>query len=179
MSAYNTALEMDWAKPCRFSKGSIWPVVFTFIIVLRLSLPSHSALRYLWGTQHAQLRNMHFWVCQYRGYEALQSIMLFFRNRSKKHDCIVSLSGRRDSSYVLAYVRQWTKILPLCVDRWRQIHATWDYARYWQCGMHSELNICTSDRLLPSDPFLPPCKRSRTGQIRQWSLSYATAARVS
>ncbi len=36
---------MDWAKPCRFLKGSICPVIFTFIIVFRLSLPSHSALR--------------------------------------------------------------------------------------------------------------------------------------
>jgi len=34
---------MDWAKPCRFLKGSIWPIVFTFAIVFRLSLLSHSA----------------------------------------------------------------------------------------------------------------------------------------
>ena len=27
-------------------EGSIWPIVFSFIIVFRLSLPSHSALRY-------------------------------------------------------------------------------------------------------------------------------------
>ena len=35
---------MDWAKPCRFLIGSIWPTVFIFIIVFRLSLPSPSAL---------------------------------------------------------------------------------------------------------------------------------------
>ena len=43
---------------------------------------------------------------QYRENKALQAIVSPFRNGSGKHDCIVSLSGGRDSSYVLAYVRQ-------------------------------------------------------------------------
>ena len=48
----------------------------------------------------------HFRVYQYRGDEALQTIVSPFCNGSGQHDCIVSLSGGRDSSYVLAYVRQ-------------------------------------------------------------------------
>jgi len=31
---------MDWAKPCRFLKGSIWLVVFTFIIVFGYRCPA-------------------------------------------------------------------------------------------------------------------------------------------
>jgi hypothetical protein len=38
---------MDKAMP--FLKGSIYPIVFTFITVLCLSLPSPSALRYTGG----------------------------------------------------------------------------------------------------------------------------------
>ena len=38
---------------------------------------------------------------QYRGNKALQAIVSPFRNGSGQHDCIVSLSGGRNSSYVL------------------------------------------------------------------------------
>ena len=39
------------------------------------------------------------------GNKALQAIVSPFRNGSGKHDCIALLSGGRDSSYVLAYVK--------------------------------------------------------------------------
>ena len=54
-------------------------------------------------------------VCQYRGYEAFQAIMLSFRNGSGKHDCIVLLSGGRDSSYLLAYVVNELKLRPFAL----------------------------------------------------------------
>ena len=105
-------------------------------------------------------------VYQYRGNKALQAIVSPFLNGSGKHDCIVSLSGRRDSSYVLAYtfVNE-LKLGPfaLTVDNGFMPH-------------ESMQNIDNAVRILgvkyryvrqtATIGSLPPCRRSKIGQTR-------------
>jgi tRNA(Ile)-lysidine synthase TilS/MesJ len=50
----------------------------------------------------------------YRGEKQLEDIVKPFRNRSK-YDCIVALSGGRDSTYVLHYVVSKLALNPLAV----------------------------------------------------------------
>ena len=63
---------------------------------------------------------------QYRGNKALQTIVSPFRNGSGQHDCIVSLSGGRDSSYVLDCVVNELKLrtFTLTVDNGFMPHET-------------------------------------------------------
>ena len=52
---------------------------------------------------------------QYWGNKAFHAIVSPCRNGSEKHDCIVLLSGGRDSSYVLAYVVNELKLRPFAL----------------------------------------------------------------